>query len=213
MFEQQMPVLADTYQVLAWDMRGHGRSQPAGDAFTIDLLVADLLAVLEDAGTTPAIMVDRLAGRHCRQELAFRQPERVAEADGLGLFVHHPAAGPAAGAPATRGARPATAAGGCYPTGHATAPLGQADGRAWPAVRAQAVALASRIPRALFLQILAALATSACRARLSLHRGLLIAYGERDRYGSPRRAAHLGRARPRSPGRSRSRRRPQRQPG
>ena len=40
MFEQQMPVLADTYRVLAWDMRGHGRSQPAGDTFTIDLLVA-----------------------------------------------------------------------------------------------------------------------------------------------------------------------------
>lgn len=196
MFEQQMPVLANTYRVLAWDMRGHGRSQPAGDTFTIDLLVADLLAILEHAGHHQAIMVGHSLGGIVAQELAFRQPERVAGLMAWGCScITLPPARPLA--LATRGARPALQLLRLLPYW----PLLRLSAERMaerPAVRAQAVALASRIPRALFLQILAALATSLhAEPGYRFTRPLLIAYGERDRYGNPRRAAHAWAARDR----------------
>ncbi|MCI0393621.1 MAG: alpha/beta fold hydrolase [Chloroflexi bacterium] len=55
MFDAQVTVLDQHYSVLIWDVRGHGLSRPIGDAFSIHVAVADLLAILDGIGRQQAI--------------------------------------------------------------------------------------------------------------------------------------------------------------
>lgn len=72
----QVPSLAKQFQVLAWDVRGHGKSQPIGK-FSIPEAAADLVALLDHLGCEKAIIVGLSMGGYITQELAFRYPQRV----------------------------------------------------------------------------------------------------------------------------------------
>ncbi len=72
-----LPVVAERYRVLAWDVRGHGLSQPAGQPFSVPLAADDLLALMDRLGYRQAVLVGHSNGTYIIQELAFRHPERV----------------------------------------------------------------------------------------------------------------------------------------
>lgn len=77
MFDAQLAVLEPHYRVLTWDMRGHGLSQPMGEAFTVPGAVEDLLAILAEIQADKAIFVGQSTGGYVVQELVFQHPDRV----------------------------------------------------------------------------------------------------------------------------------------
>lgn len=76
-FDAQLPVLSQHYRVLTWDVRGHGLSQPIGDAFSIRTAVADLLAILDQLSAQEIVLIGQSMGGNISQELLFLHPERV----------------------------------------------------------------------------------------------------------------------------------------
>ena len=76
-FDPHIPVVAQRYRVLNWDARGHGKSQPMGEPFSLPLAVEDLLAIVDQLGYQKAVFVGHSNGTYISQELAFRHPERV----------------------------------------------------------------------------------------------------------------------------------------
>lgn len=56
MWQNQMEALSDRYRVVAWDMRGHGRSDSPDDpaAYSLERGVADMAAVMRDCGADRA---------------------------------------------------------------------------------------------------------------------------------------------------------------
>jgi pimeloyl-ACP methyl ester carboxylesterase len=79
------------YDVVAYDARGHGASDPASEpqAYTYEDLVQDLLSVLDEAGFERAVLAGASMGAHTAVRLAMDHPERVA-----GLVVITPAYDP-----------------------------------------------------------------------------------------------------------------------
>jgi pimeloyl-ACP methyl ester carboxylesterase len=67
------------YRVIAYDARGHGRSQPAPapGSYGYDLLAADLRAVLDAAGVQRALLAGASMGAHTAVRFALEHPERV----------------------------------------------------------------------------------------------------------------------------------------
>ncbi len=93
-FDPHVPVVAQQYRVLNWDVRGHGLSQPIGEPFTLPLAAEDLLALVENLGYEKAVFVGHSNGTYISQELAFRHPERVQAlviADGTCITWKHTA--------------------------------------------------------------------------------------------------------------------------
>jgi 3-oxoadipate enol-lactonase len=76
-FDLILPVIAEKYHVVTMDNRGHGLSQPMGEAYTTALAVEDTLAVLQAVGCEKAVFIGHSNGTYIAQELAFRYPERV----------------------------------------------------------------------------------------------------------------------------------------
>lgn len=76
-FDRLVPLVAERYRVLTWDVRGHGLSRPMGQDFTVPLAVEDLLAILDRLGADKAVFIGHSNGTYISQELAFRHPERV----------------------------------------------------------------------------------------------------------------------------------------
>lgn len=79
------------HRVVTYDARGHGTSEPAPDpaAYGYDVLVADLIALLEDRGIARAIFAGASMGAHTLMAFTLAHPERVA-----GLCVITPAFDP-----------------------------------------------------------------------------------------------------------------------
>jgi Predicted hydrolases or acyltransferases (alpha/beta hydrolase superfamily) len=93
-FDPILPVIGERYHVLAWDARGHGSSQPMGDAFTVPLAVEDLLALMDQLHIEQAVLVGHSNGTYIAQEFVFRHPERVRAlviADGTCITWEHSA--------------------------------------------------------------------------------------------------------------------------
>ena len=76
-FKEQVPMVAERYRVLTWDVRGHGLSQPMGEPFNVPLAVEDLLAIVDRLGYEKAVYVGHSNGTYIHQELVFRYPKRV----------------------------------------------------------------------------------------------------------------------------------------
>jgi pimeloyl-ACP methyl ester carboxylesterase len=76
-FDLLVPLLAERYRVMTWDVRGHGLSRPMGRDFTLPLAVDDLLAILDRLGADQAVFIGHSNGTYIAQELAFRHPQRV----------------------------------------------------------------------------------------------------------------------------------------
>jgi pimeloyl-ACP methyl ester carboxylesterase len=79
MFERNMAALADIRTVLAWDLRGHGASDyPSNRAeYTREASIADMLAILDDAGAERAVLGGHSLGGYLSLLFALEHPERT----------------------------------------------------------------------------------------------------------------------------------------
>jgi pimeloyl-ACP methyl ester carboxylesterase len=68
------------HRVIAYDARGHGRSDPAPtpDAYGYDDLAADLEAVMDERGVQRAVLAGASMGAHTLLRFALERPERAA---------------------------------------------------------------------------------------------------------------------------------------
>ena len=68
------------HRVIAYDARGHGRSDPAPspDAYRYEDLRDDLVGVLDERGVDRAVLAGASMGAHTILRLALEAPERVA---------------------------------------------------------------------------------------------------------------------------------------
>jgi pimeloyl-ACP methyl ester carboxylesterase len=79
------------HEVLAYDARGHGASDPAPspDAYAYADLAEDLISVMDEAGIERAVLAGASMGAHTAVRVALEHPERVA-----GLVLVTPAYDP-----------------------------------------------------------------------------------------------------------------------
>jgi pimeloyl-ACP methyl ester carboxylesterase len=80
MWDGQIAALKDRYQVVVWDMRGHGESDyPADQArYSEALTVGDMKALLDQVGAKKAIIAGLSLGGYMSLAFAASHPERVA---------------------------------------------------------------------------------------------------------------------------------------
>jgi pimeloyl-ACP methyl ester carboxylesterase len=92
LWRHQLPALVDAgFQVIVPDMRGYGRSDKPTelDAYRMDLLVGDVLAVMDAAGAERAHVVGHDWGAGVAWATALMTPDRVDHL--VALSVGHPA--------------------------------------------------------------------------------------------------------------------------
>src|SRR4051812_19599374 len=77
MWDANFPALTEHHQVIAWDLRGHGRSEAPDDPalYTHELALGDMERVLEDAGE--AVLCGMSLGGYLSLAFRARHPERV----------------------------------------------------------------------------------------------------------------------------------------
>jgi pimeloyl-ACP methyl ester carboxylesterase len=80
-------LLADGYRVVAFDARGHGRSTIGTQGISAPVMAADLLAVLEAADATDAIMVGHSMGGFLALEAILEVPGVASRLSGLVLVA------------------------------------------------------------------------------------------------------------------------------
>ncbi len=80
MWSGQIEALSDRYHMIAWDMRGHDRSDsPDNPAlYSHELTVADMAAILDACGATRAVIGGLSLGGFMSLAFNLAQPERVA---------------------------------------------------------------------------------------------------------------------------------------
>lgn len=76
MFNDQLEILAE-YNVIAWDARGHGKSRPINDAFTISDLADDAVGILKELKIATAVFVGQSEGGMIAQEIYRLHPTLV----------------------------------------------------------------------------------------------------------------------------------------
>lgn len=77
LWDDQIDDLARDYKVIAYDVRGHGRSEKPHTDYSLDLLVEDLRALLEALGETQATLVGFSLGGMISQAFTLAHPEMV----------------------------------------------------------------------------------------------------------------------------------------
>jgi 3-oxoadipate enol-lactonase len=77
MWDPLVPALAERYRVLTYDSRGHGKSPSPAGPWTLDDLVDDALALLDEVGTQRAHLVGVSLGGMTTMRIAARAPHRV----------------------------------------------------------------------------------------------------------------------------------------
>jgi pimeloyl-ACP methyl ester carboxylesterase len=80
MWTVQMDALKDNYRVIAYDIRGHGNSDPGIDNFFIELFVNDLLRLMEKLGIEKSILCGLSLGGYIALNAVLKYPDRF---DGL----------------------------------------------------------------------------------------------------------------------------------
>ncbi len=77
-FDAQIDALTEAgYRVVTWDLRGHGRSQPSGERFSLTVATDDLAAVMDVADVQCAALVGHSFGGYIVQQLTAKTPDRV----------------------------------------------------------------------------------------------------------------------------------------
>ena len=77
MWDGQVPALERDFKVLRYDLRGHGGTPASSSAYTIDLLVSDLAALLDELKIRKTSVVGLGLGGALAQAFAIAHPERV----------------------------------------------------------------------------------------------------------------------------------------
>ena len=77
MWDPQVPGLAERYRVVTYDTRGHGASPAPEGPYTLDDLVDDLVALLDEVGAQRAHVAGLSLGGMTAMRLAAREPQRV----------------------------------------------------------------------------------------------------------------------------------------
>lgn len=77
MWDAQVPVLAERFRVLTFDARGHGASPVPDGPYSIDDLVDDVVALLDERGLERVHMAGLSLGGMTAMRLAAREPARV----------------------------------------------------------------------------------------------------------------------------------------
>ncbi|PZX33851.1 AraC family transcriptional regulator [Cupriavidus phytorum] len=76
MWEPQAAALAGRFRVVRYDTRGHGRSTAPGDAFTVEQLGQDVIAILDALGIAQAVFCGLSMGGLTGMWLGIHAPER-----------------------------------------------------------------------------------------------------------------------------------------
>ena len=77
MWDPQVPALAERYRVISYDTRGHGESPAPAGPYSLDDLVDDALALLDEVGAERAHVVGLSLGGMTGMRMAARNPDRV----------------------------------------------------------------------------------------------------------------------------------------
>ena len=80
MWDIQVEALKENYRVIAYDIRGHGNSDPGIDEFFIELFVLDLLRLMEKLRIEKTILCGLSLGGYIALNAVLRHPDRF---DGL----------------------------------------------------------------------------------------------------------------------------------
>jgi pimeloyl-ACP methyl ester carboxylesterase len=80
MWDRQVEALKENYRVIAYDIRGHGNSDPGIDEFFIELFVNDLLRFMEKLGIEKSILCGLSLGGYIALNAVLKYPDRF---DGL----------------------------------------------------------------------------------------------------------------------------------
>lgn len=185
MFNAQVAPLIPEYRVLVWDARGHGKSQPMGNGFSLEICAADMLAILDEAGIEQAVVGGQSLGGYMAQQLYSMAPERVRAMIIIGATPLSKAYGKLdiwmlkASLPLFR----------WWPYGHFTKTVSRATARTKP-VQNYALAAAQQIKHADFLKVWKAVTTavdSEGKPNLILQVPLLLLHGEHDGTGTIKR--------------------------
>ena len=74
-WDATLQIIGEHFRVLAWDVRGHGKSRPA--CLSFKAAMDDLLGILDQLHVERAIFIGHSMGGNLHQELVFHHPERV----------------------------------------------------------------------------------------------------------------------------------------
>jgi 3-oxoadipate enol-lactonase len=77
MWDPQVPALAERFRVVTYDTRGHGESPAPAGPYTLDDLVDDLVALLDQLGAGRAHVAGLSLGGMTAMRLAARESDRV----------------------------------------------------------------------------------------------------------------------------------------
>ncbi|HEV7212664.1 MAG TPA: 3-oxoadipate enol-lactonase [Blastococcus sp.] len=77
MWDAQVPALAERFRVVTYDTRGHGQSPVPPGPYTLDDLVDDVLALLDELGAERVHMAGLSLGGMTAMRLAAREPRRL----------------------------------------------------------------------------------------------------------------------------------------
>lgn len=77
MWALQLPVLAQRYRVIRYDVRGHGRTPYKGEPVTVPMLAGDLAALLNELEIERAAVVGISMGGVIAQQFAIDYPEKA----------------------------------------------------------------------------------------------------------------------------------------
>lgn len=185
MFNAQVDALVDTYDVLVWDARGHGKSRPIGSEFSMATCAGDMLALLDELHVERAVVGGQSMGGYIAQHVYAFAPERVEALIIIGAT------------PITKGysrleiraLKASLRVFSMWPYNHLTKTIARATAR-MSGARAYALDACRQVTRSDFLRIWKAVTLAVDgtgHPDLSFDVPLLLMHGQYDRHGTIRR--------------------------